>query len=61
MSLLAGFQTLLSRYSGQEQIVIGTDVANRTTTETERLNLFSLLIYWHCAQTYPAIQPSASY
>ena len=37
MSLLAGFQTLLSRYSGQDQIVIGTDVANRTTTETERL------------------------
>ena len=37
MSLLAGFQTLLSRYSGQDQIVIGTDVANRTTTETEQL------------------------
>ena len=37
MTLLAGFQTLLSRYSGQEQIVLGTDVANRTTTETERL------------------------
>jgi len=37
MSLLAGFQTLLFRYSGQDQIVIGTDVANRTTTETERL------------------------
>ena len=37
MSLLAGFQTLLSRYSGENQIVIGTDVANRTTTETERL------------------------
>jgi non-ribosomal peptide synthetase component F len=37
MTLLAGFQTLLSRYSGQEQIVLGTDVANRTTTETERM------------------------
>ena len=37
MTLLAGFQTLLSRYSGQEQIVVGTDLANRTTTETERL------------------------
>jgi non-ribosomal peptide synthetase component F len=34
---LAGFQALLSRYSGQEQIVVGTDLANRTTTETERL------------------------
>ena len=37
MTLLAGFETLLSRYSGQEQIVLGTDLANRTTTETERL------------------------
>ena len=37
MSLLAGFQTLLARYSGEDQIVIGTDVANRSTTETERL------------------------
>ena len=37
MTLLAGFQALLSRYTGQEQIVVGTDVANRTTTETERL------------------------
>ena len=37
MTLLAGFQTLLSRYSGQEQIVLGTDVANRTTTETEKM------------------------
>jgi Condensation domain len=37
MTLLAGFQTLLSRYSGQEHIVIGTDVANRATTDTERL------------------------
>ncbi len=37
MTLLAGFQTLLARYSGQDQIVLGTDLANRTTTETERL------------------------
>jgi amino acid adenylation domain-containing protein len=37
MSLLAGFQSLLSRYSGQEQIVLGTDVANRPTVETEKL------------------------
>ena len=37
MALLAGFQALLSRYSGQQQIVIGTDVANRTTTEAESL------------------------
>lgn len=37
MTLLAGFQALLSRYSGQEQIVLGTDVANRTSVEAERL------------------------
>jgi len=37
MTLMAGFQALLSRYSGQEQIVVGTDVANRTMPETERM------------------------
>lgn len=35
--LLAAFQTLLYRYSGQREIVIGSDVANRTRVETERL------------------------
>ena len=29
MSLLAGFQLLLCRYSGQEDVVVGTPVANR--------------------------------
>ena len=37
MALLAGFQALLSRYSGEEQIVVGTDLANRTMSETEPL------------------------
>jgi non-ribosomal peptide synthetase component F len=37
MTMLAAFQALLSRYSGQQQIVIGTDVANRATPETERM------------------------
>jgi len=37
MTLLAAFEVLLSRYSGQEQIVVGTDSANRTSVETERL------------------------
>jgi non-ribosomal peptide synthetase component F len=37
MTLMAGFQALLSRYSGAEQIVVGTDLANRTTPETERM------------------------
>jgi alpha-ketoglutarate-dependent taurine dioxygenase len=37
VGLLAGFNVLLSRLSGQNEIVIGTDVANRTRTETENL------------------------
>jgi amino acid adenylation domain-containing protein len=37
MTLLAGFYALLGRYSGQEQILIGTDVANRITPELETL------------------------
>ena len=37
MALMAAFQALLSRYSGQDQIVVGTDLANRTTPDTERM------------------------
>ena len=37
MTLLAAFQTLLSRYTKQDDIIVGTDVANRTRIETERL------------------------
>ncbi|CAG0930606.1 surfactin family lipopeptide synthetase A [Thermoflexales bacterium] len=37
MTLLAAFQTLLYRYSGQEDMVIGTPVANRNSTEIENL------------------------
>ena len=37
MTLLAAFQTLLYRYTGQQDIVVGTDVANRTRVETEGL------------------------
>jgi amino acid adenylation domain-containing protein len=35
MTLLAGFQVLLYRYSGQEDVVIGSPVANRNRLETE--------------------------
>jgi amino acid adenylation domain-containing protein/non-ribosomal peptide synthase protein (TIGR01720 family) len=35
MTLLAGFQALLQRYSHQNDILVGTPVANRTRTETE--------------------------
>ncbi|MEW6738102.1 MAG: condensation domain-containing protein, partial [Acidobacteriota bacterium] len=37
MVLLAGWQTLLHRYSGQDLIVVGTDMANRNRVETEGL------------------------
>ncbi|TGV30037.1 amino acid adenylation domain-containing protein, partial [Mesorhizobium sp. M00.F.Ca.ET.186.01.1.1] len=37
MTLLAAFQTLLYRYSGQEDIVVGSPVAGRNRQETEKL------------------------
>ena len=37
MTLLAAFQVLLYRYTGQEDIVVGTPVAGRTRRETEGL------------------------
>jgi amino acid adenylation domain-containing protein len=37
MVLLATFQTLLSRYSGQQDIAVGTAMAGRRSSETEKL------------------------
>jgi alpha-ketoglutarate-dependent taurine dioxygenase len=37
MTLLAAFQTLLYLYTKQTDIVVGTDIANRTREEAERL------------------------
>ncbi|MGE5672824.1 MAG: amino acid adenylation domain-containing protein, partial [Mycobacterium leprae] len=37
MALLAGFQALLARLSGQSDVVVGAPVAGRTRTETEAL------------------------
>src|SRR5436309_1745516 len=37
MTLLAAFDVLLARYSGQEERVVGTPIANRTRVETEEL------------------------
>jgi amino acid adenylation domain-containing protein len=37
MTVLAGWTALLSRLSGQEEVVVGTPVANRTRTEIEGL------------------------
>ena len=35
MALLAGFQALLHRYRGQEDIVVGSPIANRNRNEIE--------------------------
>jgi amino acid adenylation domain-containing protein len=37
MTLLAAFQTLLSHYTGQTDIVVGTPIANRSRLEVEEL------------------------
>ena len=37
MTLLAGFVTLLYRYTGQEDLIVGTPIANRTHGELEPL------------------------
>ncbi len=37
MLLLAAFQVLLGRYSGQDDVVVGTPIAGRTQAETELL------------------------
>jgi amino acid adenylation domain-containing protein len=37
MTLLAAFQALLSRYSGQDEIVVATPIAGRNRAETESL------------------------
>ncbi|HEX8459414.1 MAG TPA: amino acid adenylation domain-containing protein, partial [Pyrinomonadaceae bacterium] len=37
MLLLAAFQTLLSKYSGQEEVVVGSPIAGRTRAEVEGL------------------------
>ena len=47
MTLLAAFQTLLHRYSGQDDIIVGSPVSSRPGVEAERivgcfLNLLAL-------------------
>jgi natural product biosynthesis luciferase-like monooxygenase protein len=37
MTLLAGLSIVLSRYSAQDEFIVGTDIANRTRVETENL------------------------
>src|SRR5207253_8627210 len=37
MTLMAAFNVLLARSAGQDDVVVGTDLANRTQLETEKL------------------------
>ena len=37
MTVLAAFQTLLHRYNGQDEIIVGSGIANRNRAETEGL------------------------
>jgi amino acid adenylation domain-containing protein len=48
MTLVAAFQTLLSRYTGQEDLLLGTIAVNRTRSETEAmLGLFTNMLILH--------------
>lgn len=37
MTLLAGFQSLMHRYSGQDTVLVGSPIANRNHSDTEQL------------------------
>ncbi len=51
MTLLAAFAALLSRYSGQDDLVVGTPVAGHNRAELENLNRG---LYQHAAAARPA-------
>jgi amino acid adenylation domain-containing protein/non-ribosomal peptide synthase protein (TIGR01720 family) len=54
MTLLASFQAFLFRYSGQEDIVIGTPIANRHYPQVEKLIGFfvnTLVLRAHCKKS----------
>ena len=57
MVLLAAFQVLLSRWSGQEDFLLGTPVANRTRSEFEGLIGFfvNTLVLRACLQDDPTV------
>ena len=49
MTLLASFATLLSRYTGRDNLLVGTPIANRTQRESEELIGFFLnTLVLHC-------------
>jgi amino acid adenylation domain-containing protein len=63
MTLLAAFATLLHRYSGQEDIVVGSPAAGRTKTETEHLigffvNTLALRTKFHSEMSFTSLLKS---
>jgi len=60
MVLLAAFKVLLHRYTGQEDICVGTLIANRQYGETEGL-IGCLLTSWHCAARWTGTKDSLAY
>ncbi len=60
MTLLAGFVVLMSRYSGQKDLVVGSPIANRNRTEIEPLigffvNTLALRFYLSPEQLFEAL------
>ena len=60
MALLAAFQTLLGRHSGQDDIVVGSPIANRTRGELEGIIGFFVNTLVLRDRTSRAIRRSAS-
>ena len=54
MTLLAGVAVLFQRYSGQDDVVLGSPIANRNRGETEDLRL----VHAHWQQRTRAIRSS---
>ncbi|MBV6717594.1 condensation domain-containing protein, partial [Paenibacillus chitinolyticus] len=52
MVLLAAYSTLLSKYSGQEEVIVGTPVAGRPHAELERV--MGMFVNTLALRTYPS-------
>ena len=59
MMLLAGFQVLLARYSGQDDVVVGTP-DRRTRTRAEMEGLIGFFVNTLVLRTRPVRRPDAS-
>ena len=60
MIFLAAFNVLLFRYTNQDDLLVGTPIANRNRLETEGLIGFSSLTHWCCGRICPVIRVFAS-